>query len=112
MNLSFSAVHDAIPFESLERNLIKKKKYSEHKILSEKSLENLFSQIMVQIHLITLILLIMHAQGESRTVSAKLSRVIMKKDEIEEEKDVGRCDELPLPMLNDILGAAFNSRCV
>jgi hypothetical protein len=35
----------------------------------------------------------------------------MKKNVIQ-EKDVVRCDELSQPMLNDILGAAFNSRFV
>jgi hypothetical protein len=53
----------------------------------------------------------MQAQSESRTVNAKVNRVVMKKNVIQ-EKDVVRCDELSQPMLNDILGAAFNSRFV
>lgn len=68
---------------------------------------------MVQILLIATLFLIIQAQSESRTVNAKVNRVIMNRnDVIEEKKDVRRCDELPQPILNDILGAAFNSRCV
>lgn len=68
---------------------------------------------MVQILLVSTILLIMQAQSESRTVNAKVNRVMSNKnDVIDLKKGVRRCDELSQPILNDILGAAFNSRCV
>lgn len=67
---------------------------------------------MVQIHLIMTILLIMQAQSESRTVNAKNNRVVMNKKDVIDNRDAKRCDEISQLMLNDILGAAFNSRWV
>lgn len=47
---------------------------------------------------------------EARTFNSKwdYKKVIIKKNVLTEQPR--KCDELPAPVLNDILGAAFNSR--
>ena len=79
---------------------------------------------MVQIKFIIVLILIMQTKSESRTVSTKVKfnqRVIAKKeitslnlnnDENISKIEPKKCDELSALVLNDILGAAFNSRCV
>jgi hypothetical protein len=49
---------------------------------------------------------------ETRTVRSeiKLNRVM--KNTFERKEEVKKCEELPQPVLNEILGAAFNSRFV
>lgn len=66
----------------------------------------------------------MQTKSESRTVSTKVKfnqKVIAKKeitslnlvtDESKSIIEPKKCDELSALVLNDILGAAFNSRCV
>jgi hypothetical protein len=57
----------------------------------------------------------MQIKAESRTVNGKFkyNKIIVKPLENVESDDklkVVKCSELPAPVLNDILGAAFNSR--
>lgn len=70
---------------------------------------------MLQI-LLTLTL-ICTLQTESRTVKSKfnVNQVIMNDDDSimdDVQVHVQKCEEISKLMLNDILGAAFNSRCV
>ena len=70
---------------------------------------------MVHIKLPIMLILIMQTQSESRIVNTKVKirRVIPQKSETPAISDEpNRCDELSPVVLNDILGAAFNSRCV
>lgn len=67
---------------------------------------------MLQI-LLTLTL-ICALQTESRTVKSKfnVNQVIMNDDSMmDEHVNVQKCEEISKIMLNNILGAAFNSRC-
>ena len=69
---------------------------------------------MLQI-LLTLTL-ICTLQTESRTVKSKfnVNQVIMNDDSMMDDvqvQNVQKCEEISTLMLNDILGAAFNSRC-
>lgn len=70
---------------------------------------------MLQILLI--LTLICTLQTESRIVKSKfnVNQVIMNDDsmmdEVQEQVNVQKCEEISKLMLNDILGAAFNSRC-
>lgn len=71
-------------------------------------------QIMRILIITTLMCLL---QIESRTVKSSgkfnVNQVIMNDDTMmdDEQKEFKKCDELSKIMLNDILGAAFNSRC-
>ena len=79
---------------------------------------------MVQIKFIIVLLFIMQTKSESRTFSTKVKfnqKVIAKKEitslnlvnnESISKIEAKKCDELSALVLNDILGAAFNSRCV
>lgn len=61
--------------------------------------------------MILTIFLIMQSRIESRTVrnEIKLNQVITNNFD---RKEIKKCEELPQPVLNEILGAAFNSRFV
>lgn len=68
-----------------------------------------------QVQCIILILIMMQINTESRTVNGKFkyNKTVMKRQENAENNEkskVVKCSELPAPVLNDILGAAFNSR--
>lgn len=54
----------------------------------------------------------MQIKAESRTVTKKYNKIILKSQETVkiDEQQMKKCSELPAPVLNDILGAAFNSR--
>lgn len=57
----------------------------------------------------------MQINTESRTVNGKFkyNKIVTKPQENAENNEkakVVKCSELPAPVLNDILGAAFNSR--
>lgn len=66
---------------------------------------------MLRIKCVILIVIMMQIKAESRTVNAKFkyNKVIVKSQDNEKLR---KCNELPAPVLNDILGAAFNSRYV
>lgn len=70
---------------------------------------------MLQVQCVVLILVMMQIRAESRTVTGKFkyNKIFVKNDGNAEGNDkpkVVKCSELPAPVLNDILGAAFNSR--
>lgn len=68
---------------------------------------------MLQIQSVVLVLVMMQIRAESRTVNSKFkyNKIVVKSQENEENKPkMVKCSELPAPVLNDILGAAFNSR--
>lgn len=70
---------------------------------------------MLQVQCIILIFVLMQIKAESRTVNGKFkyNKIVVKSQENAESSDkpkVVKCSELPAPVLNDILGAAFNSR--
>lgn len=76
---------------------------------------------MLQIKFIMSLMLILQTQSESRTVSTKIKRIVAQRNEnptsninlsIKNSEVPKKCDELSTGMLNDILGAAYNSRCV
>jgi hypothetical protein len=67
--------------------------------------------MMVQTKLFIVLLIL--TLNKSRTVAAKVTFNRMKLSEKNYQNDeVKRCDEISPVVLNDILGAAFNSRCV
>lgn len=56
----------------------------------------------------------MQMSAESRTVNSKFKYnkvIVNSKASVGNERQI-KCSELPAPVLNDILGAAFNSRYV
>lgn len=70
---------------------------------------------MFQAQCIILILIMMQIKAESRTVTGrfKYNKVVAKSVDESEDSNKSKpvkCTELPAPVLNDILGAAFNSR--
>lgn len=69
---------------------------------------------MFQIKCVILIVIMMQIRAESRTVNSKFkfSKMIVRSREAVVSERPKSCSELPAPVLNDILGAAFNSRFV
>lgn len=67
----------------------------------------------LQMQSVVLVLIMMQIKAESRTVNSKFkyNKIIVKTLENDENKPkTVKCSELSAPVLNDILGAAFNSR--
>lgn len=69
----------------------------------------------LQAQCVVLILIMMQIKAESRTVNGRFqyNKIVVKTQENggnSEKVKVIKCSELPAPVLNDILGAAFNSR--
>lgn len=67
---------------------------------------------MSRVVCVILMLVMMQIKVETRTVTTqfKYNRALAKSRENLEKNRVIKCSELPAPVLNDILGAAFNSR--
>lgn len=70
---------------------------------------------MFRVQCIILIFIMMQIKAESRTVNGKFkyNKIVTKHQDNTESNGmtkVVKCSELPAPVLNDILGAAFNSR--
>jgi hypothetical protein len=65
---------------------------------------------MIKSKCITLIVIIALIKVESRTVTNKFRFNENFYKSQESNSKVVKCSELPSPVLNDILGAAFNSR--
>lgn len=63
-----------------------------------------------------MLILIMQTQSESRTVNTKITfnrMILNERSPIKNNENlVKKCDEISPVILNDILGAAYNSRCV
>lgn len=57
-----------------------------------------------------ILLSIMNVETRTVTSQFKFTKMMVKSRETKEKDRVVKCSELPAPVLNDILGAAFNSR--
>lgn len=69
-------------------------------------------EIILSFFCVILILITMQINVETRTMTSQFqySKVEAKSFENNQKDRVVKCSELPAPVLNDILGAAFNSR--
>lgn len=67
---------------------------------------------MSRVVCVILMLVMMQIKVETRTVTSqfKYNKALVNSRENLEKNRVVKCSELPAPVLNDILGAAFNSR--